>query len=96
MAQETVLKIFAILSLRFAAFARARSAMLMNRNCPSISDLYFANAGGSADRRFLPVRGFVYHTTYSTDGKWIAFSSEKTGSVRLMFMMPSVSDWRSI
>jgi len=66
--------------LAFAVSAVAQNVMLMNRIGPSVSDLYVANADGSAKHRLLPVSGFDYHaTTYSLDGKWIVFTSERIG-----------------
>jgi Tol biopolymer transport system component len=53
--------------------------MLMNRIGPSVSDLYVANADGSAERRLLAVPGFDYHAAYSLDEKWIVFTSERIG-----------------
>jgi Tol biopolymer transport system component len=73
------LKILATLSLGLAVSAAAQDVMLMNRIGPSASDLYVANADGSAEHRLLLVPGFDYHATYSQDGKWIVFTSERTG-----------------
>jgi len=73
------LKILATLSLGFAVSAVAQNVMLMNRIGPSVSDLYVANADGSAEHRLLPVTGFDYHATYSLDGRWIVFTSERNG-----------------
>ena len=73
------MKILATLSLGFAVSAVAQNVMLMNRIGPSVSDLYVANADGSAEHRLLPVTGFDYHATYSLDGRWIVFTSERNG-----------------
>ena len=67
------------LGLAFSFFASAQNVMLMNRIGPSASDLYIANADGSGEHRLLADGGFDYHGTYSTDGKWIVFTSERTG-----------------
>ena len=73
------MKILATLSLGFAVSAVAQNVMLMNRIGPSVSDLYVANANGSGEHRLLPVSGFDYHATYSLDGSWIVFTSERRG-----------------
>jgi len=73
------LKILAVLSLGFAVSAAAQNVMLMNRIGPSVSDLYVANADGSGEHRLLSVSGFDYHANYSLDGKWIVFTSERSG-----------------
>jgi len=51
----------------------------MNRIGPSHSELYVANADGSGERKLFPVSGFDYHASFSADGKWIVFTSERTG-----------------
>ncbi len=56
-----------------------KKIMLMNRIGPSASELYVANADGSAEHKLLTTNGFDYHAAYSPDGKWIVFTSERTG-----------------
>ncbi len=56
-----------------------KGVMLMNRIGPSSSTLYIANADGSAERRLLATTGFDYHASYSVDGRWIVFTSERDG-----------------
>ena len=53
--------------------------MLMNRIGPSASTLYVANADGSGEHALLPSSGFDYHASWSADGRWIVFTSERTG-----------------
>ncbi len=60
--------------------ALAKEVMLMNRIGPSSSELYIANADGTAERKFFAASSFDYHASYSTDGKWIIFTSERNGS----------------
>ena len=74
------MKLLAVLSLGLAVSATAQNVMLLNRIGPSASDLYVANADGSGEHKLLPVGGFDYHATYSKDGKWIVFTSERNGS----------------
>lgn len=73
------MKLLITVSMAFAVSAAAQNVMLMNRIGPSGSDLYVANPDGSGEHRLLPVPGFDYHGTYSQDGKWIVFTSERTG-----------------
>ena len=59
--------------------AKAKGVMLMNRIGPSVSELYVANADGTAEHKLLPSTGFDYHASYSSDGNWIVFTSERAG-----------------
>ena len=59
--------------------AAAQKVMLMNRIGPSASTLYVANADGSNEHPLLPTSGFDYHASYSADGRWIVFTSERNG-----------------
>ncbi|KAF2144345.1 uncharacterized protein K452DRAFT_157124 [Aplosporella prunicola CBS 121167] len=53
---------------------------LMNRIGPSASELYVANADGSNERKLLANSSrFEYHASFSPDGKWISFTSERNG-----------------
>lgn len=56
-----------------------KGVMLLNRIGPSASDLYLANADGSAEQKLLADSGFDYHATFSADGEWIIFTSERDG-----------------
>ncbi len=52
----------------------------MNRIGPSASELYIANVDGTAERKLFATSGFDYHASYSVDGKWIVFTSERNGN----------------
>jgi Tol biopolymer transport system component len=61
-----------------AAPAASREVMLMNRIGPSQMSLYVANADGSGERRLLPdSQGLDYDASFSPDGQWIVFTSER-------------------
>ncbi len=61
-----------------AAAAPAREVMLMNRISPSKMTLFIANADGSDERRLLPQStGLDYDASFSSDGQWIVFTSER-------------------
>jgi Tol biopolymer transport system component len=72
-------KLTCILSLGFTLSTMAKDVMLMNRIGPSKSELYVANADGTGEHNLLPTSGFDYHASYSYDGQWIMFTSERSG-----------------
>ena len=72
-------KIVLLLALNFVISATAKDVMLMNRIGPSKSELYVANADGSGEHKLLNFYSFDYHASYSYDGKWIVFTSERSG-----------------
>jgi Tol biopolymer transport system component len=79
---STKLRIAGALCGAAAALASAPSmskdVMLMNRIGPSRMALYIANADGSDERRLLPdSQGLDYDPSFSFDGQWIVFTSER-------------------
>ena len=72
-------RVILVLGLVFALPATAKDGMLMNRIGPSKSELYVANPDGSGEHKLLSRSSFDYHATYSYDGKWIVFTSERSG-----------------
>jgi len=56
----------------------SKDIMLMNRIGPSKMELFVANADGSGERRLLPdSQGLDYDASFSPDGKWVVFTSER-------------------
>jgi Tol biopolymer transport system component len=60
--------------------AQTKQTLLMNRLGPSQLTLYVANADGSGERPLLSSSGFDYNASFSPDGQWIVFTSERAGS----------------
>ena len=56
-----------------------KPVMLMNRIAPSVSELYVTNADGSNEHKLLTTDTFDYHASFSPDGRWIVFTSERAG-----------------
>ncbi len=57
-----------------------KKVMLMNRLAPSGLVLYIATADGSGERPLFPTSGFDYNASFSPDGRWVVFTSERNGS----------------
>jgi Tol biopolymer transport system component len=75
-------KLFACLAIGSAwisAHAATNGVMLLNRIGPVTSELYVANADGSDEHKLLPTQGFDYHASFSKDGQWVVFTSERDG-----------------
>jgi Tol biopolymer transport system component len=56
-----------------------KGVMLMNRIGPTSSELFVANADGSNEHPLLSASRFDYHASWSANGQWIAFTSERNG-----------------
>ena len=77
--QSLLIRVIAAFALTVCgSLAAAREMMLMNRIGPSKMTLFVANADGTGERRLLPQSdGLDYDASFSPDGKWIVFTSER-------------------
>lgn len=57
----------------------AKHVMLMNRIGPTSSVLYMANIDGTNEHKLYAGSFFDYNASYSPDGNWIVFTSERGG-----------------
>ena len=73
------LALLGVTLLAVAPVHAQKKVMLMNRIAPSQSVLYISNADGSNQRPLFATSGFDYDASFSPDGKWILFTSERTG-----------------
>ena len=62
-----------------SANAAVNGTLLLNRIGPTVSELYVSNADGSAERKLIATAGYDYHASFSKDGQWIVFTSERDG-----------------
>jgi len=69
----------------------ARERILLHRIGPSQSTLFIAKTDGSDERPLLPNSGFDYNASFSPDGKWIIFTSERGGSADIYRVHPDGS-----
>jgi Tol biopolymer transport system component len=69
----------AVLSIPVAANATTNGNLLLNRVGPVLSELYVSNADGTGEHKLIPTAGFDYHASFSKDGQWIVFTSERDG-----------------
>lgn len=69
-----------MLQMTVALSTAGKGVMLMNRIGPASADLFVANGDGSGERRLLQRPGFDYDASFSPDGQWIVFTSERAGA----------------
>jgi len=70
----------AIDSSSFSPASDKKGVFFMNRIAPGISELYIANADGSNERKLLGNNSdFDYHASFSPDGEWVTFTTERNG-----------------
>jgi TolB protein len=61
--------------------AHAQQVIMFSSDAtPVHSQLFLANADGSGERPLLPLTGMDYSPSFSPDGKWAVFTSERNGS----------------
>jgi len=53
--------------------------LLLNRIGPSASQIFIANADGSGERKLIDSGTLDYNASFSADGQWIVFTSERDG-----------------
>jgi len=68
------------LCLPAAAETGGKGTLYLNRVGPVTSELYIANADGSGERKLIASAGFDYHASFSKDGQWLVFTSERDGA----------------
>jgi Tol biopolymer transport system component len=61
------------------AEATTKGTLLLDRVGPVTSELYVSNADGINEHRLIQTDGFDYHASFSNDGQWIVFTSERDG-----------------
>src|ERR1700757_2740516 len=65
-----------------------RNRIVFNRLAPVRIGLFLSDADGRNERPLLPATGLDYDASFSSDGKWIIFTSERAGSADLYRVHP--------
>ncbi|AMO22853.1 hypothetical protein GCM10027034_33370 [Ramlibacter solisilvae] len=58
---------------------KKQGVLLLNRIGPVASQIYIANADGSGERKLVDSGTLDYNASFSADGQWIVFTSERDG-----------------
>ena len=56
----------------------------------------FANANGHNERALLPADSLDYTPSFSADGKWIVFTSERNGSADIFGSTRTAAGWAAV
>jgi len=62
------------------ALATERPRIVFSRLAPTHVGLFLADADGKHERPLLPATSLDYNASFSADGKWVIFTSERDGS----------------
>ena len=83
-----VLAIAVLAGALVAAQTDRRETILVTRVFPTAGQLglFVANADGTGERRLLTDSELAYNPTWSPDGTWLVFASEREGSADLYRM----------
>jgi TolB protein len=81
----------AAISLTVVAQSKPRFQVLFNRFQAPVMTLFIADADGTRERALLAVRGLEYSPSFSADGQWIVFTSERDGQADIYRAHPDGS-----
>src|SRR5260370_21023840 len=79
------------LALAPAQPAFTKNTILANRIGPSGGELFIANGDGSGEHKLNSGGNMDYDAMFSTDGKWIVFTSERNASANISPIHPHAS-----
>jgi TolB protein len=87
-------KVF-VLAILLAALPIAlpedRRQIVFSRLGPTVTGLFLADPDGRNERPLLPATNLDYNASFSADGKWIVFTSERAGSSDIHRVRPDGS-----
>ncbi len=71
-----------------ASTAAARHQVLFNRFLIPVMTLFIADADGTRERPLVSTPGLQYSSSYSADGQWVVFTSERDGQSDIYRVRP--------
>jgi TolB protein len=80
---RTTFALFAALLATSALAAERPPARLICQCWHDVANLYVADGDGQNERALLPNSGSNYNASFSADGRWIVFTSDRSGSADL-------------
>jgi Tol biopolymer transport system component len=86
------MRVTSVVLLAVTHLAAARERILVNHNStPSRATLFIAKADGSEERPLFSTSRFDFNASFSADGQWITFTSERNGSADIYRARPDGS-----
>jgi TolB protein len=85
------LMVAGLVSLTLIVFAAEPSRVVFVRIGPTNIGLFVADSDGNHERPLLPATSLDYNAAFSTDGRWIVFTSERGGSADIYRIHPDGS-----
>ena len=80
-----------LVAVKMGAQADTRYQVLFNRYLVPVMTLHIADADGKRERAVLSSPSLDYSPTYSHDGQWITFTSERDGQAEIYRVHPDGS-----
>jgi Tol biopolymer transport system component len=87
-------RLFAAIAISVALLHTASAAkhrVVFNRIGPTRLGLYIAGPDGRNEKPLLPPDGLDYNASFSADGQWVVFTSERSGSADIYRIHPDGS-----
>ena len=69
-----------LLCVAGGALVVAKDRIFVDQWSPTRSELYIADADGTNARKLVPGTHIDYNASFSYDGQWVVFTSERNGS----------------
>lgn len=73
-------------------YAQQQVVMFSMDRTPVHSQLFIANGDGTEERVLLPSSGMDYSPSFSPDGQWVVFTSQRDGSADIYRVRPDGTD----
>jgi Tol biopolymer transport system component len=87
----TLLAVLLLVAELPIGMAGDRARLVFSRFGPTRISLFLADKDGQNERRLVPATGLDYNASFSADGQWILFTSERDGSADVYRVHPDGS-----
>src|SRR5262249_25386178 len=74
------IRTMALFSITQAVFGLDRHEVVFSKLAPTRMSVFVADGNGRNERSLAPSKSLDYNASFSADGRWIVFTSERGGS----------------